>query len=131
MIALDTSVVVRYLVGTPVEQAKRATRLIEGDADVAISLVAITEASHVLRSFYRLPASRIIEALVELMTRANVQPLEISKPEVIAALVRARAFESSPVTDVLIAASSLAHDAVPVYTFDKKFARLGAPVATP
>jgi len=65
------------------------------------------------------------------MTKVNVVPLEVSKSDLIGALVRARAFESSPVTDALIAASARAYDALPVYTFDKTFGRLGAGVATP
>ncbi len=131
MISLDTSVVVRYLVGTPKDQAARAARLIDGDADVGVSLVVIAETAHVLRSFYQLPRAAIVDVLIDLMTKVNVAPLELSTSEVIDALVRARAFESAPITDALIAASARAHDAVPVYTFDEKFARLGAQVAAP
>ena len=57
--------------------------------------------------------------------------VEVSKADAVEALVRARAFASSPITDALIAATARAHDALPVYTFDKKFGRLGAAVATP
>ena len=131
MISVDTSVVVRYLVGTPVDQAERAARLIDGDADIGISLVALAETAHVLRSFYRLPRPQIVEVLIDLITRANVAPLEVSKSDVIEALVRARAFESAPVTDALIAASATASAALPIYTFDKQFERLGVLAAAP
>jgi predicted nucleic acid-binding protein len=131
VISVDTSVVVRYLVGTPRDQAARAARLIDGDAEIAISLLVLAETAHVLRSFYRLPRADVVDALIELVTKANVAPLEISKPDVVDALVRARAFESSPVTDALIAATARAHTATPVYTFDEKFGRLGVSVAAP
>lgn len=131
MISVDTSVVVRYLVGTPKDQADRAARLIDGDAEIGLSLVVIAEAAHVLRSFYRTSRAELVAVLIDLVTKSNVAPLEISKAEVIDALVRARAFESSPVTDALIAASARANGALPVYTFDKKFERLGAVVAAP
>lgn len=131
MISVDTSVVVRYLVGTPKDQADRAARLIDGDAEIGLSLVVIAETAHVLRSFYRMSRAELVDVLIDLMTKANVAPLEISTSDVIDALVRARAFESSPVTDALIAASARAYDALPVYTFDKKFGRLGAVAATP
>jgi predicted nucleic acid-binding protein len=131
VISIDTSVVVRYLVGTPEDQARRAARLIDGDAEIGVSLVALSETAHVLRSFYRMPRSELVNTLIDLMTRANVAPLEVSKADVIDALIRARAFESSPITDALIAASARANAALPVYTFDKKFGRLGAVVATP
>ena len=131
MISVDTSVVVRYLVGTPKAQADRAASLIDGDAEIGVSIVVIAGAAHVLRSFYRMARADLVDVLIDFMTRANVLPLEVSKSDIIGALVRARAFESSPVTDALIAASARAYDALPVYTFDKKFGRLGAAVAAP
>ncbi len=131
MISLDTSVVVRYLVGTPVDQAARAAALVEGDADVGISILVLAEAAHVLRTNYDIARPDVVAGLLELITRANVAPIEVSKSDVIDALVRARSFESSPVTDALIAASARAYGALPVYTFDMKFGRLGAAVETP
>jgi predicted nucleic acid-binding protein len=131
VISLDTSVVVRYLVGTPADQADRAARLVDEDAAIRVSLVVIAETAHVLRSFYQMPRADLVDVLIEFMTRVNVAPLEISKSEVIDALVRARAFESAPITDALIAASARAYGALPVYTFDQKFGRLGAAAATP
>ncbi|HUG30456.1 MAG TPA: PIN domain-containing protein [Candidatus Limnocylindria bacterium] len=131
MISLDTSVVVRYLVGTPVDQAARAARLVEGGADVGISALVLAETAHVLRSNYGISRPDVIAGLLELITRANVAPIELSKSDVIDALVRARAYDSSPVTDALIAASARAYGALPVYTFDKKFGRLGVAVKTP
>jgi predicted nucleic acid-binding protein len=131
MISVDTSVVVRYLVGTPADQAARAATLIDGDAEVGVSLLVLAETAHVLRSNYEIPRPDIVAGLIDLLTKANVAPLEISKSDAIDALVRARAFESSPVTDALIAASARASGALPVYTFDKKFGRLGAATAAP
>ncbi len=131
MISVDTSVVVRYVVGTPTDEAERAARLLDGDSEIAVSLVVIAETAHVLRSFYRISRGEIVDILIDLMTKANVAPLEISKPDVIDALVRARAFESSPITDALIAATAKANGALPIYTFDEKFGRLGATVAAP
>lgn len=131
MISVDTSVVVRYLVGTPADHADRAVGLIDGEAQIGISLVALAETAHVLRSFYRMSRQDLVEVLIDLMTKANVTPLEVSKSDVIDALVRARAFKSSPITDALIAAIARAYGALPVYTFDEKFGRLGAAIATP
>lgn len=131
MISLDTSVVVRYLVGSPKDQAARAAQLIDSDLEIGVSLVVIAETAHVLRSFYRIPRADLVDVLIDLMTKVNVSPIEISTPEVIDALVRARALESAPITDALIAASARAHGALPVYAFDKNFGRLGAATANP
>ena len=131
MISLDTSVVVRYIVGSPTEQAARAADLIDGRTDIGISIVVLAETAHVLRSIYEVSRADIVAGLIDLLTKANVEPIEISKSDAIDALVRARAFESAPITDALIAATARAHGALPVYAFDKKFARLGAATATP
>lgn len=131
MISLDTSVVVRYLVGTPVDQAARAAALVEGDADIGISILVLAETAHVLRSTYDISRPDVVAGLLELVTRANVAPIELAKSDVIDALVRARAFDSSPVTDALIAASARAYGALPVFTFDRKFGRLGAAADSP
>ena len=131
MISVDTSVVVRYLVGTPKDQADRAALLVDSDAEIGVALVVIAETAHVLRSFYRMSRADVVDVLIDLITRSNVSPLEIAKADLIDALVRARTYESSPITDALIAASARAHGALPVYTFDEKFGRMGAPVATP
>ena len=50
MIGLDTSVLVRYLVGTPSAQARRAAALVDGADEVGVSPVALAECAHVLRT---------------------------------------------------------------------------------
>ena len=131
MISVDTSVVVRYLVGTPEGQAERAAELIESDAEIGLSVLVLAESSHVLRSFYRVPRADVVDRLIDLLTRANLSTIEISKSDAVEALVRARSFDSAPVTDALIAAVARASGAQPVYTFDARFGRLGASVASP
>ncbi len=131
MISVDTSVVVRYLVGSPKDQAARAASLIDGEMQIGVSVIVLAEAAHVLRSNYDIAREDIAAGLIDLVSKANVAPIELSKSDAIDALVRARSYVSSPITDALIAATARAHDAVPVYTFDKKFGRLGATVATP
>jgi hypothetical protein len=61
--AADTSVVVRYLVGSPPDQAARAARLIEGAGQVALPVVVLVEAAHVLRTQYGLGRSEVLDAL--------------------------------------------------------------------
>lgn len=131
MISVDTSVVVRYLVGRPEDQAARAASLIDSDAEIGVSVIVLAEAAHVLRSNYGIDRDDIAAGLIDLISKANVAPLEVSTADALEALVRARAYRSSPITDALIAATARSHGALPVYTFDKKFGRLGAAVATP
>ena len=131
MIGLDTSVVVRYLVGTPSAQAKRAAALIDGEADVAISLVALAEAAHVLRTQYEVAQRDIIDALIGLIQRENVRVLGIRSVHVVDALVRARDLPGRPIPDAFIVASSIAGDAVPLATFDRGRRRYGIETREP
>lgn len=132
MIGLDTSVVVRYLVGTPLAQAQRAARLIDDDGtDCGVSIVALAECAHVLRTQYEVPQRDIIDALVGFIQRANVRVVDLRTDLLVGALVRARDLPGRPIPDALIVAASLASDAVPLATFDRGQARYGIPTRQP
>ncbi len=62
MIAIDTSVVVRFLVNDDREQARRARALIDGE-DVFVATTVLLETEWVLRSAYQLPRQELIDAL--------------------------------------------------------------------
>ena len=132
MIGLDTSVVVRYLVGTPTTQAKRAARLIDGDAlDCGVSVVALAECAHVLRTQYEVAQRDIIDALIGFIQRANVRVIDLRTDLLVEALVRARELPGRPIPDALIVAASLAADAIPLATFDRAQARYGITIRQP
>ena len=131
MIGLDTSVVVRYLVGTPPGQARRAAALVDGPDDLGVPLVVLVETAHVLRTQYGVPRSEVVNALIELVTRENVAVLGLPKPETLQALVRARSLPGSPIPEAFIAAIARSAGALPLYTFDEDLHRHGVPVATP
>jgi predicted nucleic acid-binding protein len=131
VISADTSVIVRYLVGTPPAQAKRAAALIDGTAEIGIPLVALVETAHVLRTQYGVERSDVIEVLIELLTRENLQLLGLPTASALAALVRARSLPGSPVPDALIAATAAWAGALPLYTFDVELGRHGVPVVSP
>jgi predicted nucleic acid-binding protein len=131
MIGVDTSVVVRYLVGTPEGEARRAAKLIDGDEQLGLSLVVLVETAHVLRTQYGIERSEIVDTLIELLTRENVVLLGLSNADALAALVRARSLPRSPIPDALIAATAKAAGAIPLYTFDEDLHRHGIAVAKP
>lgn len=131
MIGVDTSVVVRYLVGTPDGEARRAAKLIDGDEHLGLSLVVLVETAHVLRTQYAIEREAIVETLIELLTRENVVLLGLSNADALAALVRARSISRSPIPDALIAAAARVAGALPLYTFDEDLHRHGVAVARP
>ncbi len=62
VIAIDTNVVVRFLVNDDREQARRARALIDGE-DVFIATTVLLETEWVLRSAYQLPRQELLDAL--------------------------------------------------------------------
>jgi predicted nucleic acid-binding protein len=131
MISVDTSVVVRYLVGEPVEQAERARVVMEGVEPVGVPVVVLLETAHVLRTQYGVDRRDVLETLLELVTRAGVEVLGLSRAPLIEALVRARDLLGSPLPDALVAAMVRDAGAVPLFTFDRDLARHGIVVQEP
>ncbi len=132
MIGLDTSVLVRYLVGTPPAQARRAARLIDDDAtECGVSVVALAECAHVLRTQYEVEQRDIIDALIGFIQRANVRVVDLRTDLLVEMLVRSRDLPGRPIPDALIVAASLAADAVPLATFDRDQRRYGIETRDP
>jgi predicted nucleic acid-binding protein len=131
VIGVDTSVLVRYLVGTPPAQARRAAALIDGDEEIGVSPVALAECAHVLRTQYGVEQRDILDSLIGLVQRSNVRVLGIRTDVLVGVLVRARQLPGRPIPDALIVATSLASDALPLATFDRDQHRYGAPVRQP
>jgi predicted nucleic acid-binding protein len=132
VIGLDTSVLVRYLVGTPAAQAARAARLIDDDSvDYGISPVALAECAHVLRTQYEVGQRDIVDALIGLVQRANIRVLGQRSDVLVEVLVRARDLPGRPIPDAMIVAASLAADAIPLATFDRDQRRYGIETRNP
>ena len=132
MIGVDTSVVVRYLVGTPVTQARQAARLIDDVAtEIGIPLVALAECAHVLRTQYDVAQIEILDALIGLVQRENVRVLGVRSDVLVEDLVRAKALPGRPIPDTMIVASSIAAGALPLATFDRDQRRYGIATREP
>ena len=131
MIAIDTSVLVRYVVGSPPDQARAASALIEAGEEIAISPVALVECAHVLRTQYAVPQAAVVDALIAFVQRANVRILGGRTDVVVGMLVRARTLNGRPIPDALIVAAAMGADAVALATFDRGQARYEFPVVMP
>ena len=132
LIAADTSVLVRYLVGTPAAQARQAAKLIDDDElEIGVSPVALAECAHVLRTQYDVPARDVIDSLIDLVQRENIRMLGLSTELVVQHLVRARSMPGDRSPTPLswrppsrVAPMSLA-------TFDRDQRRYGIPIRQP
>lgn len=132
MIGIDTSVVVRYLVGTPVDQARRAARLIDDDEqEIGVSAVALAECAHVLRTQYEVGQADIIDSLIGFIQRENIRVLGMRADLLVEALVRARSMPGRPIPDAMIVATTIGADAVPLATFDLDQGRYGVAIRKP
>lgn len=131
MIGVDTSVLVRYFVGSPPGQARRAAEIIDGTDEVGVSPVALAECAHVLRTQYGVDGGDILESFIGLVQRENVRVLGLRTDVLVGVLVRARQLTDRPIPDALIVAASLAVDALPLVTFDRGQARYGVAAREP
>ena len=131
MIAIDTSVLVRYLVGTPTDQARRAAILVDGDEEIGVSPVALAECAHVLRTQYGVEQADIIDGLIGLVQRENARILGGRTDIVVEALVRVRALPGRPIPDALIVAAAHDAGAATLATFDGERRRYGFAISEP
>jgi predicted nucleic-acid-binding protein len=122
MIALDTNILLRYLVQDEPEQAAAATRLIESeltvDAPGFVSVTALLELDWVLRGQYRFSASNVSAVLSEMM---DSPALVFEQADAVA---RALDYEYGDLADNILHHTSGASGCSHTVTFDRKFARM-------
>lgn len=129
MIALDTNVLVRYLVGDDAKQAAVARRLIEETLTSSepgfVSLVVLVELSWVLDRVYGCPVNQVVSIFAELIASPTILV------EQAAAVSAAIAQPHDDLADNLLHEIGKTHGCARTVTFDRKFARLpGVELAT-
>jgi predicted nucleic acid-binding protein len=123
---LDTSVILRYLTNDIPEQAEQARALIESARPLGLTTVALLEAAYALRrNPYRFPRDEIIDVLIKLARRRNIQGVGVDKTHVAGVLRRCRGSNIVSVGDALLTATAWSAGISEVYTFDRQFARAG------
>ena len=124
MTALDTNVIVRYLVRDDAGHAEAARALLDGltPGDPGfICREVVVEVAWVLERSYRFTRSRIAEALMDL-TASDSLVVE-SSDDVAAAAYRYRQ-GGAGFSDLMILAAAKRAGAAPLHTFDRRLARL-------
>ena len=124
MTALDTNVLMRYLVGDVPEQAEAARVLIDSlipDEPGYICREVVLEVAWVLERSYGFTRSQVAEALMDL-TASDTLVVENSD-DVAAAAYR---FRQSGVgfSDLMILRAAERANSTPLQTFDQRFARM-------
>jgi predicted nucleic-acid-binding protein len=120
MNALDTNVLVRYLVADDPKQARRVKAVIErlddDDERAYVSHIVVCELVWVLRSAYGFDRAAIAGALGQLVL---ARQLEFDAPDQLARALAAYETGSGDFSDYLIREHARAADCDAVLTFDK------------
>ena len=122
MIALDTNVLVRYLVEDDTPQTLAARRVIEETLTPSepgfVSLIVLVELSWVLRRLYGRPTSEVAAIVAELLASPTILV------EQAAAVSAAIGQPHDDLADTLLHEVGKAHGCARTLTFDRRFARL-------
>lgn len=124
MIALDTNLLVRFLVQDDPEQARLATDLVEqltDDASGFVSREVLIELVWVLERAYRLGRAEITAALDGLLAATELQ---IEGADQVGPALELYRNEGFGFADLMIAAAARRAGASELVTFDRKVARL-------
>ena len=128
MTALDTNVIVRYLVGDHPEQAEAARALLErltpGNPGF-ICREVVMEVGWVLERAYRFPRAQIAEALMDLTASDS---LVVEHGDDVAAAAYRYRQGGVGFSDLMVLAAAERAGAVPLYTFDRRLARIDGAV---
>ncbi len=120
MIALDTNVLVRVLVGDDVRQSHEARALVDralaDQASLFVSTVVLCEVVWVLRAGYRKSRAVLTESLLSLLA---TEQLEFERRSEVERALNAYAQGSGDFSDYLIREVARQHGARAVATFDR------------
>ena len=124
MAAVDTNVIIRYLVGDDAEQAEAARVLLEGftpEEPAFICREVMLEVAWVLERSYHFPRSRVAEALMDLTASDS---LRVENSDDVAAAAHFYRRQGSGFSDLLVLSAAERAGATPLYTFDRRLARM-------
>lgn len=123
VVAFDTNVIVRLLMGDDPAQTRRADAALRAHAPsgIFVSHLVFVETAWVLAQVYRLDRQEMLRRLTALVRTEGIMVEEAAM--VLEAIDRASA-STYDLADLLIAAVSRREGAVPILTFDRKLARL-------
>ena len=123
MIALDTNVLVRYMMQDDPKQSSRATRLIEaltGEAPGFVPVVALVEVVWVLSGSYGLDRVQVSEALEGLL---RSRELRLDRADLVTQALRRFSAGGADFADCLIERSAAGAGCTDTMTFDTGAAR--------
>lgn len=125
--AVDTSVLLRYLLRDIPKQAEQARQLVESGESLGMTAVALAEIAWTPAGpRYGRERGVVATELVDLLARENIVADRFDKAEAQAALLACTPqVGAANFGDALIAACARSAGLHEIYTFDRRFARAG------
>jgi predicted nucleic acid-binding protein len=103
------------------EMTRRATQIIDGVETLYVTDVVIAEVGFVLTSIYQLPRQIVVDYLIALLQKNNIDVFGFDKATALQALLLCRPSNRVSFADAMLwAAARSATDGV-ICTFDKRF----------
>ena len=124
MNAVDTNVIVRYLVADHPEQAEAARALLDRftpDDPAFICREVVMEVAWVLERSYRFDRSRVAEVLMDLTASDT---LVVERSDDVAAAAHLYRRGSVGFSDLMVLSAAARAGALPLHTFDRRLARM-------
>jgi predicted nucleic acid-binding protein len=128
--ALDTSFVVRYMMGSPADSARQASEVIDSTEELEISGIALAETAFVLTTVYQVPRGRAADQLIDLVRKENISLTGLTKDLAVQGLLMCRPSGRVSIADALIWAAARTGGPEVVYSFDRRFPDDGLEVRT-
>ncbi len=124
MPALDTNILVRYLVADDTKQFQSAMTLIESadeEAPLFLPLSVVIELEWVLRSLYSFDKTTLITTFNQLL---GTRELVFQDEDIVEVAISLYTENNTDFADCLHIATAHVHDYTPMMTFDRKAARV-------
>ena len=128
--ALDTSFVVRYMMGSPADSARQAPEVIDSTEELEISGIALAETAFVLTTVCQVPRGRAADQLIDLVRKENISLTGLTKDLAIQGLLMCRPSGRVSIADALIWAAARSGGSEVAYSFDRRFPDDGLEVRT-
>ena len=128
--ALDTSFVVRYMMGSPADSVRQASEVIDSTEELEISGIALAETAFVLTTVYQVPRGGAANQLIDLVRKENISLTGLTKDLAIQGLLMCRPSGRVSIADALIWAAARSGGSEVVYSFDRRFPDDGLEVRT-
>lgn len=125
---LDTSMIVRYLTGDPLELAEKAASIIDQIDDLLVSDAVIAETAYVLTSVYKIPRDVVEDHLIFFVQKQNIHPIFLEKDFLLQALLLCRPSGRISFVDALVWATACSMNVKMIYSFDERFPKEGVEV---